>query len=124
VPAGLGAALPARDLTGILDIALSNTAKYSGAGTRAEVVARRDGDEVILWVQDDGRGVSAQDLPLVTSRFFRAANTVGQGTGLGLAIARARTERAGGSLRVSAVPTGGLRVEARLPGVGRAQDSS
>ncbi|WNG81405.1 HAMP domain-containing sensor histidine kinase [Mycobacterium sp. ITM-2016-00316] len=123
-PADVGAALPARDLTGILDIALSNVAKYSGAGARAEVVARHVGDEVILWVQDDGRGVSAQDLPMVATRFFRAANTVGQGTGLGLAIARALTERAGGSLRVSAVPTGGLRVEVRLPGADGTQNSS
>lgn len=113
---GVGAALSERDLTQILDIVLSNTAKYAGAGTRAEIIVRQDGDEVLLRVQDNGRGVPAQDLPRVATRFFRAANTVGQGSGLGLAIARALAERAGGTFGVGAAPSGGLRVEVRVPG--------
>ena len=66
-------------------------------------------------MRDDGRGVSDNDLPLITTRFFRATNTVGQGTGLGLSIARALTERAGGVFEVSAADGGGLRITVRLP---------
>ncbi len=121
---GVRAVLPERYLTQILDIVLSNTAKYAGPGAHAEVVVDRAGHDAVLSVQDDGRGVPAEDLPRVSTRFFRAANTVGQGTGLGLAIARALTERAQGTFEVGAAPAGGLRVEIRLPAEDGAPDSS
>lgn len=114
-PRGVRVAMSERHLTQILDIVLSNTAKYAGTGAHAEVVVARAGHDVRLTVSDDGRGVPAHDLPRVSTRFFRAANTVGHGTGLGLAIARALTERAGGAFEVTAAPAGGLRVQMRLP---------
>ncbi|OAN39425.1 sensor histidine kinase [Mycolicibacterium iranicum] len=114
-PPGLHARMPDTDLAQILDILLSNAVKYAGTGARVEIGARRSADRVVVWVHDDGRGVSEDDLPLIATRFFRAANTVGQGTGLGLSIARALTERAGGVFEVSAGDTGGLRITVRLP---------
>ncbi|MGW0159691.1 sensor histidine kinase [Mycobacterium sp. NPDC003323] len=123
-PGGIRAALSGRDLTQILDIVLSNTAKYAGAGAHAEIAVRRGGDDVLVLVQDDGRGVPAQDLPRIATRFFRAANTVGQGSGLGLAIARALAERAGGAVDIGAAASGGLRVQVRLPDAGNGPLSS
>ncbi|MEH3141303.1 MAG: HAMP domain-containing sensor histidine kinase [Mycobacterium kyogaense] len=114
-PEGLYAHIPDTDLTQILDTALSNAVKYAGPGAHVDVGARRDGEQVVIWVCDDGPGVSEHDLPLLATRFFRASNTVGQGTGLGLSIARALTERAGGDFQVGAGDTGGLRIELRLP---------
>jgi signal transduction histidine kinase len=114
-PPGLRARMPDTDLAQILGVLLSNTVKYAGTGTRVEIGAERSADQVVAWVQDDGRGVSDNDLPLITTRFFRATNTVGQGTGLGLSIARALTERAGGVFEVSAAHGGGLRITVRLP---------
>ncbi|MHC9292086.1 sensor histidine kinase [Mycobacterium sp. LTG2003] len=111
----LYALIPDRDLTQILDITLSNAVKYAGAGTRVDLGARRVGDDIEVWVEDNGRGVSEQDLPLISTRFYRAANTVGQGTGLGLSIARALTERAGGVFGVGPGSSGGLRIDLRLP---------
>ena len=61
------------------------------------------------------RQVPARDLPRVATRFFRAANTVGQGSGLGLAIARALVERAGGIFEVDSGPSGGLCLTMRIP---------
>lgn len=124
VPHGVRAVLSERDLTQILDIVLGNTVKYAGAGTHAEITVEHHGGEVGLVVRDDGRGVPAADLPNLSARFFRAANTVGQGTGLGLAIARALVERAGGDFDVGAAPSGGLRVQIRLPGPARTTLSS
>ncbi|TRW78486.1 HAMP domain-containing histidine kinase [Mycolicibacterium sp. 018/SC-01/001] len=114
-PDDLYAAIPDTDLTQILDTALSNAVKYARSGAHLALGARRDGEQIVIWVDDDGPGVSEEDLPLIATRFFRAANTVGQGTGLGLSIACALTERAGGGFRVSASDTGGLRIELRLP---------
>lgn len=123
-PDGVCAVLSERHLIQILDIVLSNTARYAGAGAHAQVVVRRAGHDVVMTVQDDGRGVPTEDLPRVSARFFRAANTVGRGTGLGLAIARALTERAGGVFEVRAAPASGLRIMVRLPAAEEAQASS
>ena len=117
-PPGLHARIPETDLAQILDILLSNIVNYAGAGTLVEIGARRCADQVVAWVQDDGRGVSENDLPLIATRFFRAANTVGQGTGLGLSIARALTERASGVFEISAGQAGGLSITVRLPASG------
>ncbi|MGV0744973.1 sensor histidine kinase [Mycolicibacterium sp. XJ870] len=111
----LFASIPDRDLTQILDIVLSNAVKYAGTGTHVDIGVRRVGDDVAVWVEDNGRGVSEQDLPLIATRFFRAANTNGQGTGLGLSIARALTERAGGVFGIGPGSSGGLRIDLRLP---------
>lgn len=123
-PSGVRAGLPERDLLQILDILLSNIANYAGSGAHGVITVVRRGAEVILRVQDDGRGVPASQLSRVATRFFRATNTVGQGSGLGLAIARALVERAGGSVGVDAVRPGGLCVTVRIPGAEAGTDSS
>ena len=114
-PAHRYAAIPADDLDQILDVLLSNAAKYAGAGSHVELGARTAGHDVTVWVADSGRGVPEDELPLLVNRFFRASSAVGQGTGLGLAIAQALTERAGGVLTVSAGRPSGLTVELTLP---------
>lgn len=123
-PAGIRAAMPERDLVQILDILLSNIAKYAGPGAHATITVTRRDAEVVLRVQDDGRGVPAADLSRVATRFFRAANTVGQGSGLGLAIARALAERAGGTVEVHAVRPGGLCLTVCVPHADAGTDSS
>ncbi|AHC27451.1 MULTISPECIES: sensor histidine kinase [Mycobacteriaceae] len=109
------AVLPEQDLTQILDIALSNIAKYAGPGAHAQVTVARHDADVVLLIRDDGRGVPTRDLPRVATRFFRAANTVGKGSGLGLAIARALIERAGGTFEVDSGRAGGLCLTMRIP---------
>src|SRR5262249_26243455 len=61
---------------------VENALKY--AQHRIEV----GGGGVTLWVQDDGPGIPADDLPHVFEPFYRAARTPTRqvGTGLGLAI--------------------------------------
>lgn len=109
------AAISEQDLTQIMDIALSNIAKYAGPDAHAQITVASHGAGAILQIRDDGRGVPARDLPRVATRFFRAANTVGQGSGLGLAIARALVERAGGIFEVDSDPSGGLCLTMRIP---------
>lgn len=114
-PADIYTAISEDDLDQILDVLLSNTVKYAGAGSHVEIGCRTVATEAAVWVEDSGRGVPEQDLARLGNRFFRAPGTVGQGTGLGLAIARALTERAGGTLAVSARHPSGLRIDLRLP---------
>jgi len=71
-----------------------------------------------LSVTDNGRGIPAEDLPLVFDRFFRVqtdrARATG-GAGLGLSIAKAIMEAHGGSIAIESTLDQGTRVCARLP---------
>ncbi|HUO67826.1 MAG TPA: sensor histidine kinase [Gammaproteobacteria bacterium] len=81
---------------------LTNCSRHAGAG-HLEISLRRGrstaGDEVMLSVQDDGRGA---DLTARTS-------------GFGLSGMRERVEMLGGTFLVASEPGAGLRFEAHLP---------
>jgi NarL family two-component system sensor histidine kinase LiaS len=79
--------------------ALANAVRHAHA-RRVFVRLHSDGGEIVLRVEDDGRGF----LP-------RASD----GRGVGLDSMRERAEALGGRLRVDASPGRGTRVEARLP---------
>ncbi|HRF97841.1 MAG TPA: ATP-binding protein, partial [Aggregatilineales bacterium] len=66
-----------------------NAVQYTSP--RGEIVVRsyREGDMIIIVVQDSGYGISPEDMPHIFDRFFRAdqARTIG-GVGSGLSIVR------------------------------------
>ena len=76
------------------------------AGGAVEVRVR-DG---AIEVRDHGPGISAEDLPRVFDRFYRAPGARGRpGSGLGLAIVRQTAEAHGGSVHAGNDPGGGAR---------------
>lgn len=113
---------PAR-LTQVLHNLLANALRHTPAGgtisLRAGCAAGKE-REVWLMVEDNGEGISSEDLPHVFDRFYRADRTRSRatgGAGLGLAIVRAIVEAHGG--RVSAASDGvsghGSTFTVRLP---------
>ncbi|WP_328925218.1 HAMP domain-containing histidine kinase [Streptomyces sp. NBC_00190] len=102
--------VPAR-LSRLLSNLLDNAAKFSPAGREVEVeltpsAGARGGPEVT--VRDHGPGISAQDLPYVFDRFYRAgAARALPGSGLGLAMARQIARAHGAELTAEAGPGGG-----------------
>ncbi len=79
---------------------------------RLTVGARRDGDDLVFFVADNGPGLPEA----VRARLFQSFVTSGKegGTGLGLAIVRRIALEHGGDVSVSSVP-GDTRFELRLP---------
>lgn len=76
-----------------------------------------DPDTLVLSVVDDGLGISEEDLPHVTERFFRVGEHV-VGTGLGLPLCKEIVEVHGGSLTIVSPPPGeerGTMVSIRMP---------
>jgi PAS domain S-box-containing protein len=78
----------------VLSVLLTNAIKYTPAGGHIEVCAAHEERDGASWagfhVQDDGLGISSDDLPHITRRFYRGAvgrETGSPGTGLGLSIA-------------------------------------
>jgi signal transduction histidine kinase len=80
---------------------------------------RSGGDHPIeVRVEDDGPGVSGDNLPHVFDRFFQAdASRHSMGTGLGLAIARSLVEAHGGHISAGRSRHGGLELVLSLPRV-------
>ena len=98
---------------------LENAVRHTPDQTTVELTARRDGDEALLEVLDDGPGIPADMEDQVFDRFVRGdgpADTAGGGgSGLGLAIVRAVAESHGGSVAAGRSTYGGARFSVRLP---------
>jgi two-component system sensor histidine kinase UhpB len=84
----------------IVQEALHNVVKHSGASRAAVSLAHRRGD-VVLRIADRGVGFDRRTLPLDDS--------------LGLISMQERARLIQGSLRVSSKPGGGTLVELRVP---------
>jgi signal transduction histidine kinase len=63
---------------------------------------------VSIAVEDEGEGISADDLPHVFEPFFTTKD-IGEGTGLGLAVAFGIVREHGGSIEVQSTPGRGSR---------------
>jgi two-component system sensor histidine kinase BaeS len=94
---------------------LTNGLKYSPADSRVTVRGEVADGQVVVSVQDRGRGIAAHDLPHVFDEFFQGAHRPEPGAGLGLAIARELTEAHGGSIDVRSVVGEGTCFTVRLP---------
>ncbi|MDP9196215.1 MAG: ATP-binding protein [Pseudomonadota bacterium] len=82
------------------------------------VHAQRQGDAVIVTVDDNGPGIPAALRDSVFRPFFRvegSRNAATGGVGLGLTIARDIAHSHGGEISLSDSPRGGLRVTVSLP---------
>lgn len=78
----------------------SNAIKFSPRGSTVSVWDERAGDEVVLKVRDEGRGIPGDQLEAVFERFRQVDGSDARehgGTGLGLAICRTIVAQHGGA---------------------------
>ncbi len=77
----------------VLGNLIENAIKYTPKGGRVEVGLEETADDIRLWVNDTGCGISAADLPHVFQRFWRSdASRHLPGNGLGLSLVQAIAE--------------------------------
>jgi signal transduction histidine kinase/tetratricopeptide (TPR) repeat protein len=82
---------------------LSNAVKFTPPGKAVRAVLRRDGDNVVLEVEDEGIGIHPDELGKVFEKFFQGRNAIdrtSRGTGLGLTLVKHIVEAHGGSVLV------------------------
>jgi signal transduction histidine kinase len=96
----------------VLLVLLSNAIKHSNRGE--DIRLRVRGGTMI--VEDEGVGISPEDLPHIFERFYRGQDN-SEGFGLGLSICRELTERMGGNISIRSREGVGTAVEIELPEV-------
>lgn len=72
----------------------------------------------MVWVDDDGPGIAAEDRPFVFERLYvsrRQPKRAEIGSGLGLAIVAELVAAMGGTVAAESAPSGGARMVVRLP---------
>lgn len=93
---------------------LDNAIKYSYDTGTIRVEAAQAEELAQIVVSDTGVGISAEDLPNVKTKFFRADNTL-PGSGIGLAVAEEIIRAHGGSIDIDSVKGSGTVVTVTLP---------
>jgi len=97
---------------------MKNAIVNTPPGGKITVQARTVDSQVEVSVQDNGTGISAEHLPYVFERFYRAdqsrARSTG-GAGLGLAIVKQLVEAQGGQVAIDSQVDAGTRVSFTSP---------
>lgn len=101
-------------LAQVIDNLIGNSIKYA-EGSSIEVAAAAENGIYTISIRDFGPGISAEDIPFATDRFYRGSNASGKsGSGLGLFITTYLVERMGGKLHLENVHPG-LRATIEIP---------
>jgi signal transduction histidine kinase len=116
VPSGLAVDADADAFNHVLVNLLTNAVKFSPSGSTVAVCARRDGDEVVVSVADDGAGIALDEQERIFDRFYQSQNgNHARGTGIGLTIAQRFTAQHGGRIWVESEPGHGATFSFTMP---------
>lgn len=97
---------------------VGNAAKYTARGGRIDIALEPVPEGLRISVSDSGRGITAEALPHVFDRFYRAAyEGDSEGTGIGLALVREIIQAHGGEVGVHSEPGRGSCFWLLLPAV-------
>jgi signal transduction histidine kinase len=99
-------------------IFLDNAIKYSSEGSRVLITLEQDAGKIRVHFQDQGIGISSEQLPFIFERFYRAVRHSSGEThsgGLGLAIAQAIVRAQGGAIECQSAPGVGSTFRVVLP---------
>jgi two-component system, OmpR family, sensor histidine kinase PrrB len=97
---------------GGLRLAVDNLVRNAvthGRATRIVLTAHRDHGVLTILVDDNGRGLPADERETVLGRFRRGSTAAPGGSGLGLALVAQQATLHGGRIELSDGPLGGLR---------------
>lgn len=104
---------------------VENSAKYmdpSRESPQVRVILTREETTVTMKIEDNGKGIRPEDLPLIFDRFYRAdpaRNSSTGGSGLGLAIAKLIVEGHSGRIWAESVHGEGTSIYIRLRLMGK-----
>ncbi len=118
IPANLSPAMVDQiRLERLLHNLVDNAIKYSPGGGEVRLFAHREGDRLVMGVQDHGTGISLEDQAKLFDRFQRLdkSGTGVPGVGLGLHVCRLLVEAHGGRIWIESEPGHGTTFRFTLP---------
>jgi len=98
----------------IVNNLMQNAVKFTAQGSITLSFDLQQGDKLLLWVLDTGKGIAEEHQERIFERFFKVDEYV-PGTGLGLSVAKSHVESLGGSIGVDSVLDNGSRFWVELP---------
>ncbi|MBS2028566.1 MAG: PAS domain S-box protein [Deltaproteobacteria bacterium] len=113
------AAVDPTRMTQVLDNLLTNAAKFTPSGGRAELSLESAGDWAVIRVRDNGPGIAPEVMAHLFEPFVQAVHTLNRsraGLGLGLTLVKGLVELHGGTVSVASEGSGhGAEFTVRLP---------
>lgn len=96
---------------------VGNAVKYSPTGSHIDIIASSRDNQVTIRIQDDGIGISKEDLPFIFEDFYttKSNQDVERGSGVGLALTRRILEAHEGTISVKSEIGKGSTFELCLP---------
>lgn len=102
----------------VLDNLVDNAVKFTDPDGEVRVLVRRQDDQAVIEVQDNGCGIPLEDQQRVFERFYqvqRSRSGVQRGTGLGLSIVRHAVGAMQATVQLASELGRGTRVTVTLP---------
>ncbi len=98
---------------------VDNALKYGNRpGMKVVITAKRDNDDLVLQVKDNGPGIPLSDQPHIFERFYRVHKDRSRdagGTGIGLSIVKHTVQAHGGTVSIDSRPGAGATFTVRMP---------
>ena len=101
----------------VLNNLIDNALQHAEERGRVNLIANKQNQHVEVIVEDDGLGISEDDLPYIFDQFYSGKKTRSTGTrraGLGLAISKGIIDAHGGEISVTSQP-GQTRFSFKIP---------
>ncbi len=106
-------------MTRLISNLIDNAYKYSGDDAHVKVSLHRDGQDIRLTVEDNGIGISPENIEKIWARFYQEdpsrTETASNSFGLGLSMVKEIADLHGGKMEVESVPGKGSRFTLVLP---------
>ncbi|MEN6389202.1 MAG: ATP-binding protein [Syntrophomonas sp.] len=101
-----------------LRIFIDNSIKYTPSGGSISINCGLKGSRALITIEDTGKGIAAEDLPLIFDRFYKADKSRTResgGAGLGLSIAKWIIDQHQGDIWVESKLGQGTKISIYLP---------
>lgn len=93
---------------------IDNSIKFTPAGGSIKLYAQCFDKYVLISVKDTGCGISPDDLPRITEKFYKGKNGR-KGTGIGLSLCQDIISLHGGTMEIESTPEVGTSIYIKIP---------
>lgn len=93
---------------------IDNSIKFTPAGGSIKLFAQCFDNYVLISVKDTGCGISPDDLPKITEKFYKGKNSR-KGTGIGLSVCQDIISLHGGTMEIESTPEVGTSIYMKIP---------